>query len=96
MQNLQVCALNLTEAPPPQKGERELISKENIIKQSMLSNLIRFISIYSLPDANFHTIFFFKFAPPGKNSRKVESTYVEYYVRRGVPVIVSSCLSFPT
>jgi hypothetical protein len=54
-----------------EKKEEEAISKENIFKHSLLSDLIRFISVYFQRNANFTTISF-KFAPAGRNLLKVE------------------------
>ena len=55
-----------------------------VFKWTLLSNLIRFISINSLQIANVYD--FPNSAAAGKNLRKVEFTSVEYYPNRGVAV----------
>jgi hypothetical protein len=49
-------------------SKNELISEENIIKHLLLSDLMRFIPIYFLRDANVSAIVF-NFAPTGQKFR---------------------------
>ena len=57
-------------APNFDLSEKELISKENIIKHPLISNLSTFIYIYFLRDAYVST--FLKLAPSGRHLREVE------------------------